>query len=182
MIELVMEDLQERFDKAIESLQRDLSKMRTGRANVALLDGIRISYYGSPTPLNQVAAVNIADARLITVKPWEKNILGDVEKAIIAADIGITPANDGEMIRLPVPPLTTERRKDLVKQAKQAGEAAKIALRNVRRDCNEALKKADDVPEDDIHRGLLKIQESTDEFVAKVDRIIADKQKEIMEV
>ena len=182
MIDLVMEDLQERFDKAIEALQRDLSKMRTGRANIALLDGIRVSYYGSPTPLNQVAAVNIADARLITVKPWERNIIGDVEKAIIAADIGITPSNDGEMIRLPIPPLTTERRKDLVKQAKQAGEAAKIALRNVRRDCNEALKKADDVPEDDIRRGLLKIQESTDEFVAKVDKIVADKQKEIMEV
>lgn len=182
MLDLVMEDLQERFDKAIEALNRDLSKMRTGRANMALLEGIRVAYYGSPTPLNQVASVNIADPRLITIKPWEKNIITDIEKAIIAADIGITPSSDGEMIRLPIPPLTTERRKDLVKQVKSSGENAKIALRNVRRDCNDALKKSDDLPEDDVHRGLQKIQEVTDEFVNKVDEIVAGKQQEIMEV
>ncbi len=182
MIGLVMEDLQDRFDKALEALSRDLSKMRTGRANMTLLEGIRVSYYGSPTALNQLASVNIADPRLITVKPWEKNILTDIEKAIIAADIGITPSSDGEIIRLPIPPLTTERRKDLVKQVKNAGENAKITLRNVRRDCNETLKKSDDLPEDDMHRGLQKIQEQTDAFVTKVDTIVEEKQKEIMEV
>ncbi len=182
MIEIVLEELNERFAKALDSLQRDLAKMRTGRANVALLDGIRVPYYGTPTPLNQVAAINVADARLITVKPWDKGLLAAIEKAIIAADIGITPSNDGELIRLPIPPLTTERRKELVKLAKRSGEDTKVGLRNARRDANELLKSADDLSEDDVHRGLQKVQEKTDQSVAEVDTIIAAKEQEILEV
>jgi len=182
MIELVLEELQEKFDKTLESLRRELGKMRTGRANLNILDGIRVPYYGSPTPLNQVAAINVAEARLITIKPWEKSLLTPIEKAIIAADIGITPSNDGELIRLPIPPLTTERRKELVKLAKKAGEEAKIALRNARRDANETLRKLDDVSEDLVHKNVLKVQEMTDKHVAKVDDVVAAKEKDILEV
>jgi ribosome recycling factor len=182
MIELVMEELHDKFEKTLESLRRDLGKMRTGRANVNILEGVRVPYYGSPTPLNQVAAVNVADPRLITIKPWEKNLLTPIEKALISADIGITPANDGELIRLPIPPLTTERRKDLVKQAKKAGEEAKIALRNARREANEDLKGLADISEDEIQKSLRKVQETTDKYVAKVDDIVAAKEKDILEV
>lgn len=182
MIELVLEELQEKFEKTLESLRRDLGKMRTGRANLNILDGVRVPYYGSPTPLNQVAAINVADPRLITIKPWEKSLLTPIEKAIIAADIGITPSNDGEIIRLPIPPLTTERRNQLVKMAKKAGEEAKIALRNARREANETLRKLDDVSEDLVHKGVLKVQESTDKHVAKVDDVVAAKEKDILEV
>ena len=182
MIELVLEELEERFEKVIDSLERDMGKMRTGRANVAILDGIRVPYYGSPTPLNQVASITVADARLITIKPWDKSVITAIEKAIITADVGITPTNDGELIRLPIPPLTTERRKELVRLAKRAGEEAKVALRNVRRDANDMLKKADDMPEDDIHRGLDSVQKVTDSFVARVDEIVTAKEKEILEV
>lgn len=182
MIELVLEELRDNFDKTLAALERELGKMRTGRANVSILDGIRVPYYGSPTPLNQIAAVNVADARLITIKPWEKSLLTPIEKAIIAADIGITPSNDGELIRLPIPPLTTERRKDLVKMAKKTGEEAKIALRNSRRDANETLKKSDDISEDLVHKGLKEVQDETDKYVAKVDDIIAAKEKDILEV
>lgn len=181
MIDIVLEELADRFEKTLESLRRDLGKMRTGRANVNLLEGIRVPYYGSPTPLNQVAAVNVADARLITVKPWEKTLLTPIEKAIIAADIGITPSNDGELIRLPIPPLTTERRKDLVRLSKKAGEEAKIALRTSRREANEELKKAEEISEDLVHKGLKDVQDQTDKYVAKVDEIVAAKEKEILE-
>ncbi len=182
MINMVLDELEEHFGKAIEALQRDLGKMRTGRANIALLDGIRVPYYGSPTPLTQVASVNVADPRLITVKPWDKGLLTAIEKAIIAADIGITPSNDGELIRLPIPPLTTERRKALGRMAKKAGEESKIALRSARRDANEVLKKSEDLPEDDLHKGLQKVQDKTDAYVAKVDEIVTAKEKEILEV
>ena len=182
LVDMVVEEITERFDRTIEALQRDLTKMRTGRANVSLLDGIRVPYYGSPTPLNQVAALNVADARLITIKPWDKSLLAAIEKAIIAADVGIMPSNDGELIRLPIPPLTTERRKELVKLAKRAGEDAKVGLRNVRRDCNEMLKKSEEVPEDEMHRGLQRVQDQTDKYVSRVDAIIAEKEKEILEV
>jgi len=182
MIELVMEDLQEKFEKTLESLRKDLGKLRTGRANVNILDGIRVPYYGSPTPLNQVAAVNVADARLITIKPWEKSLLTPIEKAIIAADIGITPSNDGELIRLPIPPLTTERRRDLVKMVKKAGEEAKVAMRNSRREANEDLRKLDDISEDLVHKAIQKVQEQTDKHVGKVDDVVAAKEKEILEI
>ena len=185
MVNDVLEELQQDMDKTIERLKADLAKVRTGRANLALLDGIRVDYYGVPTPLNQVAALQLADARLIVVKPWEKSMVPAVEKAIQAADIGINPSSDGEIIRLPVPPLTEERRKDLVKQVRKMGEEFKVQLRGQRRDANEMLKsleKDKEISEDDNRRGQAKVQEITDAHTKQVDAVIEQKEVEIMEV
>ncbi len=182
MINEITQDLESGYKKTVESLKRDLMKMRTGRANVAILDGIKVIYYGSPTPLNQVAALSVPDPRLIVVKPYDKSLLGALEKAIIAADVGITPSNDGEIIRLPVPALSGERRKELSKMVKKQGEDAKIALRNQRRDANELLKELTDLPEDDVERGLKKVQELTDHYVKVIDTEVERKEKEVLEV
>ncbi len=185
MVDDVINEASGRFEKVIESLRRDLSRMRTGRANLAILDGIRVPYYGSPTSLNSVAALNVADARLITVKPWDKTLITAIEKAIIAADIGINPSSDGELIRLPIPALTGERRKELVKIVRKSGEEAKVALRTIRREANELLKAAKDegdLPEDDYNRGLKKIQDKTDEYGKKADEAVTAKEKEITEI
>jgi ribosome recycling factor len=178
----ILDDCEEQMGKAIEALKRDLSRIRTGRANLAVLDGIRVEYYGSMTPLNQVAALTVADARLITVKPWDKALLTAIEKSIVASDIGLTPNNDGEIIRLPVPPLTGERRKDLAKQVGKIAEEAKIKIRNSRRDANELLKDIEGMSEDDVKRAKDLVQTKTDGFVKKVDDLTAAKEKEIMEV
>ncbi|MBT9555368.1 MAG: ribosome recycling factor [Myxococcales bacterium] len=178
----ILDDCEEQMGKAIESLKRDLSRIRTGRANLAVLDGIRVEYYGSMTPLNQVAALTVADARLITVKPWDKALLTAIEKSIVASDIGLTPNNDGEIIRLPVPPLTGERRKDLAKQVGKIAEEAKVKIRNSRRDANELLKDIEGMSEDDVKRAKDLVQTKTDGFVKKVDDLTAAKEKEIMEV
>jgi ribosome recycling factor len=139
-----------------------------------------VDYYGSPTPLNQVASCNVADARTITIKPWEKSIIGDIEKAIMATDIGITPNSDGTVIRLPIPALTVERRKDLVKQVKKLAEASKVTVRNSRRDFKTQIDESD-IPEDDQHKALKKLQDLTDAFIAKIDKIAEEKEKEILE-
>ncbi len=181
----VLDEFKSSVQVALESLKNDLKKLRTGRANVALLDGVRVDYYGSQTPLSQVAQLTVADARMITVKPWEKQIIGDIEKAIQSAGLGITPQNDGEFIRLPIPPLTEERRKDLVKQGKSRGEDAKIAIRNGRRDANEMLKAAEkdkDISEDDLKRALEKVQTETDTGTKTVDTILAKKEGEILAI
>ena len=180
MSDLFYDDTKDSFGKSLESLERDLSKMRTGRASLSILDGINIDYYGSPTAVIQVATCNIADPRLITVKPWDKSMLGAIEKALLNSDIGITPGSDGTLIRLPIPPLTGERRKELVKQSKARGEDAKIALRNIRRETKDLIEDSGD-PEDDVHRQLKNLQELTDEYVKKVDVIIAAKESEIMD-
>ncbi len=180
MSDLFYDDTKESFGKSVESLERDLAKMRTGRASLSILDGINIDYYGSPSPVTQVATCNIADPRLITVKPWDKTMLGAIEKALLNSDIGITPGSDGTLIRLPIPPLTGERRKELVKQAKARGEDAKIAIRNIRRETKELISDSGD-PEDDVHRQLSNLQELTDEFVKKIDVIIVAKESEIMD-
>jgi ribosome recycling factor len=182
MINEIVQDLELGYKKTVDSLKRDLTKMRTGRANVAILDGIKVIYYGSPTPLNQVAALSVPDPRLIVVKPYDKALLSALEKAIIAADVGITPSNDGEIIRLPVPALSGERRKELSKHVKKQGEDAKVALRNQRRDANELLKELVDLPEDDVERGLKKVQELTDAFVKAIDAEVERKEKEVLEV
>ena len=140
MVNDVMKDLQGSIEKALEAFRRDLTKVRTGRANVAILDGVKVDYYGTPTPLNQVASVNVPDARLITIKPWEKTLIPEIEKSIRAAQLGLNPNSDGEIVRVPMPPLTEERRKDLVKMVKKMAEEAKVALRAHRRDANEMLK------------------------------------------
>jgi len=173
------------FNSAYDALKREMSKIRTGRANPALLDGIRVEYYGTSTPLSQMAAVQIPDARLLVVKPWDKSSLSSIEKAISESDLGITPQNDGEMIRLPIPALTQERRKEYVKLAKNKGEDAKIAIRNARRDANElfkGLQKDGDLSEDDVKKCLEKVQQETDKAIGIVDDVLAKKEKEILEI
>lgn len=171
--------------KALESFRRDLSKVRTGRASLALLDDVRVDYYGTPTPLNQVAALAVPEPRLITIQPWEKNLAGEIEKAILKADLGLNPSSDGQLIRLVFPPLTEDRRKEMVKQVKRLGEEAKIAVRNVRREGNDTLKKFEkdkEITEDDLKRGEKEIQDVTDDYVARVDKVIAEKEKDLMEI
>lgn len=185
IIDDVLDDLRASVESSLDAMRGDLAKLRTGRANLAILDGIRVDYYGVPTPLNQCANMAVTDARLITVKPWEKSLVGEIEKAILTADIGITPQSDGEVIRLPVPPLTEERRKDLVKHAKQRGEEARIAVRGHRRDANDMLKEAEkdkEISQDDLKRALEKVQQEIDMGTVKVDEILAAKEKEILEI
>jgi ribosome recycling factor len=185
MVSDVLKDLQASLEKGIEAYRRDLVKVRTGRANVAILDGIRVDYYGTPTPLNQVSSLNAPDARLITIKPWEKTLIPEIEKAIRSAQLGLNPASDGEIVRVPMPPLTEERRKELVKLVKKMAEEAKVALRGHRRDANEMLKEAlkeKQITEDEEKTGLKKVQEATDAAVTRVDEIVAKKEAEIMEV
>lgn len=185
MIEEVFETMTDSVKKAQESLRATLGRIRTGRANAALLDSIRVDYYGTMTPLNQMATINTPEPRLILVKPFDRSMLQAVEKAIKSSDLGLNPMVDREIIRIPVPPLTEERRKDLVKVARKHGEECKVAIRNGRRDCNELLKDMEtsgDAPEDDVARALKKIQEMTDAAVADVDKIIAAKEKDITEI
>lgn len=185
MTEDVVTELKQRIEKTIEDLKRDLSKIRTGRANPSILDGIRVDYYGTPTPLSGVASISVPEPRLITLKAWDKGVLKDIERAIKEANIGLNPMNDGELIRLPIPALTEERRKDIAKQVRAKGEEHKIAIRNVRRDANEMLKellKDKAITEDDQKRTTEKVQKETDSGVTKVDEVVAKKEKEVMEV
>jgi len=182
MLDEIYEETRSSMAKVLDAFQRELTKLRTGRANLTMLDGIRVEYYGALTPLNQVAALNVADPRLITVKPWDKTLLTAIEKAIVSSNLGITPSNDGEIIRLPIPPLTGELRQKLVKQLKKQTEDARIAARNVRRDSNELIKASDDLTEDDQHRGLKDVQTMTDDFIKKLEAEADKKEKEIMEV
>ena len=173
------------MEKAVEALRRDLSKVRTGRASVAILDDVRVDYYGTPTPLNQIGTLAVPEPRLITIQPWEKKLIPEIERAIQKADLGINPTSDGIVIRLAFPALTEERRKEMVKQVKKMGEEGKIAVRNARRDANETLKrllKDKEISEDDEKHGEKDIQMLTDEFVARIDKVIADKEKELMEI
>jgi ribosome recycling factor len=183
MIERIKKDAKERMDKAVEAVRNNFTKLRTGKATPALLDSVMVNYYGSSMPVKQVANVSAPEPRLLVVQPWEKNMLGEIEKAIQKADLGFNPANDGIVIRIPIPQLTEERRKDLVKIAKKDAEDGKIAVRNVRRDANEALKKAEkssDISEDQMHDGQTDVQKLTDDYVKKIDDILELKEKEIM--
>jgi len=185
MVNDIIKSLQGDIDKAIEAFRRELGKVRTGRANLSILDGVRVEYYGTPTPLNQVASLAVADARLITVKPWERSLIPEIEKAIRAAQLGLNPQSDGELVRLPMPALTQERRQELVKVVKKMSEDARVALRGARRDANEMLKellKDGTITEDDERKGLKTVQETTDKSVTKVDEIVAKKEAEILEV
>ncbi len=178
----VMEDL---VSKAQVALKTALGRIRTGRANASLLDAVRVDYYGTPTPLSQMAAITTPEPRMIMVKPWDRSVVGTVEKAVMASDLGLNPSSDGEIIRIPVPPLTEERRRDLVKIAKKNGEECKVAIRNARRDCNELLKDAEtkgEAPKDDVAKALKKIQAMTDDGVAAVDKLVEAKEAEITEI
>ena len=185
MLNDVIKSLQGDLEKATDGFKRELGKVRTGRANLGILDGVRVDYYGTPTPLNQVASLNVADARLITIKPWERSLIPEIEKAIRAAQLGLNPQSDGELVRLPSPALTQERRQELVKVVKKMAEEAKVALRGARRDANEMLKeflKDGTITEDDERKGLKTVQDTTDKAVSKIDEIVAKKEAEILEV
>ena len=185
MIDMVKMETEEKMEKSIESLHRAYQKIRTGRATPDLLDDIMVDYYGTPTAIRQVANISVPEARLVIVQPWEKNILADVEKAIQASNLGLTPQNDGNVIRLNIPALTEDRRKDLVKECKSIGEDSKVAIRNIRRDSNDKLKKAEkakEISEDLLKDALSEIQTLTDSYIKKVDELIVVKEKEIMEV
>jgi len=181
----IYEDLRATFEKTYSALRRELARVRSGRANVNLLDNIRVSYYGQPTPLSQVASLQVPEPRTITIKPWEKGLLSDVERAIQQSNLGLNPANDGTVIRLSIPPLTEDRRKDLVKVVLKHGENAKVSARNSRRDANamlKALQKDGDLTEDDLKRALLNVQEMTDSATGSVDEIVGRKEAELLEV
>lgn len=180
MSSVQIEDAKKGFEKQIAALKKDFSKVRTGRANLSIIEGLHVDYYGSPTLITQVASCNVADPRLITVKPWDRNMLAPIEKALLAADIGITPNNDGTLIRLPIPPLTGERRKELAKTVKKMAEAAKVSVRGVRRDAKEAIEAAE-MPEDEMHRTVKQLQDITDEYIVKIDKLAAEKETEIMD-
>jgi len=174
-----------RIAKTLDDLRRELSSVRTGRASLHLLDGVRVDYYGTSTPLNQVATLSVPEARLIMVKPWEKNLIPVIEKAIRDANLGVNPQSDKDLVRVPIPPLTEERRKEIVKQVKHKGEDHKVAIRNQRRDAKELIEVAEndgDISADDAKKALEKMQKETDEGVKKVDEIISAKEKEVMQV
>ncbi|MEK3800299.1 ribosome recycling factor [Peribacillus sp. FSL H8-0477] len=174
-----------KMEKAIGAYTRELATIRTGRANASLLDRISVDYYGAPTPINQVAGVSVPEARLLVIQPYDKTILGDIEKAILKSDLGLNPSNDGSIIRIGIPALTEERRKDLVKVARKESEEAKIAIRNVRRDANDDLKKLEkssQITEDELRTYSEEVQKMTDSHISKIDDITKDKEKEIMDV
>jgi ribosome recycling factor len=181
----ILKDLHDRIAKTLDDLKRELSNVRTGRANLHLLDGVRVDYYGTATPLNQVATLSVPEARLIVVKPWEKNMIPPIEKAIRDANLGLNPQSDKDLVRVPIPPLTEERRREIVKQCRQKAEDHKIAVRNERRDAKElieASEKDGDISADEAKKALEKMQKETDEGVKKVDEIVAAKEKEVMQV
>jgi ribosome recycling factor len=181
----VLKDAEDRMKKALSTLDKEFGRLRTGRATNSLLDGIRVDYYGTVTPLDQIASVSTPDSRTITIQPWDRKAFGDVEKAILKSDLGLTPVNDGKIIRISIPPLTEDRRKDLVKVAKKYTEETKVAMRNIRRDANEVLKKKKSdktIAEDELHKGQEEVQKLTDAYIAKADEALGKKDKEIMEI
>ena len=185
MLDQIMKNLQSHMDKALVVLKDEFSKLRTGRASTALIDGVRVDYYGSPTPLNQMATISTPEARLLVVQPWDPSALPLIEKALQKADLGVSPQNDGKLIRIPIPPMTEERRKDLVKLIHKYGEECRIAIRNIRRQGMEELKTAEKdkkMSQDDHKKGQAKVQELTDLEIKKVDQLVDAKSKEILEV
>jgi ribosome recycling factor len=177
--------LNERMDKALEALKKDLAGIRTGRASLSIFDSIMVDYFGTPTPVNHVATLSVPESRLITIQPFDPKTIGEIEKAIQKSGLGLNPNNDGKLIRVAIPPLTEERRKEIVKQVHKRGEDAKIAVRNIRRDTNEELKKMEkeeNVSEDETKRSIDEVQKTTDSYIKKVDEAISHKEAEVMEV
>ncbi|MDD2684064.1 MAG: ribosome recycling factor [Candidatus Cloacimonetes bacterium] len=184
-MQALKETTKEKMQKSFDSLLHQFSKVRTGRASASILDDIRINYYGEPTPVKQLCNISIPEPRTIVVQPWDKTTLADIEKAILGANIGITPENDGNVIRLPFQPLTEDKRKDIVKNLKKLAEDSRVAIRNIRRDANESakkMKKDSDISEDDEKKVLKEVQDITDEWIKKIDEVEKSKEKEIMEV
>ena len=184
-MEALQKDISAKMSRSIESFRKELGKVRTGRASFSLVDGIKVDYYGTPTPLQQVGTLSVPESRLITVTPWDAKMIGPIEKAIQSSGLGLNPVNDGKIVRIPIPPLTEERRKDLVKLVKKMAEDARVAVRNVRREAIERIKekeKKKEISEDEMKRGQDRIQKETDAFVRKIDEILKAKEQEIMEV
>lgn len=181
----VVDICKQNMDKRVKAFENDLAKVRTGRASIALLDGIKVDYYGSPTPLNQVATLATPDARTITLSPFEKKLIQEIEKAIQKADLGVQPTNDGNVVRIPIPALTEERRKDIVKNLKKMSEECKVGLRNIRREANDAVKKQQKdklISEDDVKRLEAEVQKQTDFFIKQVDDRLAKKEQEVLKI
>ncbi len=175
----------ERMEGSIEALKKEFGSIRTGRASLALLDGIMVDYYGTPTPVQQLASLSVPESRQIAIQPWEQRVIPEIEKAIMKSDLGLTPSNDGRVIRISIPALTEERRKQLVKVVRKKAEEAKVAIRNIRRDSNEELKKLEKekhLSEDDVKRSHDEIQKMTDSYIVKIDEVLKHKENEIMEV
>lgn len=184
MKEEVLDEAREKMSNSLDALKRDFNRIRTGRASTALLDGIKVEAYDTRMPLDQVASVSVPESRLITIKPWDQSIIGEIEKAILKSELGLTPMNDGKIIRISIPPLTEERRKELAKLARKMAEEGKIAVRNHRREANEMLKELKndkEISEDEMFKAQEDVQKLTDEFIQKVDDITAEKEKEIIE-
>ncbi|SMO53602.1 ribosome recycling factor [Melghirimyces algeriensis] len=185
MLSDIQQDATQRMEKAIQALKRELASIRAGRATPSLLDKVVVEYYGSTMPLNQVANISAPEPRLLVVQPWDKSTLGDIERAILKSELGLTPANDGSVIRINIPALTEERRAELVKVVKKTGEESKVAIRNIRRDANDEVKKAEkngDISKDEARRSQEEIQKLTDRFIKEADQAVEDKEKEMMEV
>lgn len=184
MPQAIKKDAEERMEKALAALKRDLATLRAGRASPALLERVSADYYGTPTPINQLGSITTPDSRTLVIQPWDKSALSAIEKAILKSELGLNPASDGTVIRIVIPPLTEERRKELAKETKKFGEEAKVAIRNIRRDANDDIKKKEkgEISEDESRRHQDDIQKLTDRYVAEVDKILAAKEKEIMEV
>ncbi|TIE16212.1 ribosome recycling factor [Legionella pneumophila] len=185
MINEIKQDSEKRMKKTIEALHTDMSKIRTGRANASLLDHVMVDYYGSPTPLSQVANITTSDSRTILVTPWEKSMVAAIEKAILNSDLGLNPATAGTAIRVPMPPLTEARRKELIKVVRHEGEQGRVSIRNIRRDANNQLKelvKEKAISEDDERRAAEAIQKLTDRYISEVDAVLAEKEKDLMEI
>jgi ribosome recycling factor len=185
MLENIKKQSAEKMEKAIQVLKKDLASMRAGRATPALLEKVTVSYYGSEMPVNQLANISAPEPRLLVVQPWDKSALAEIERAILKSELGLTPTNDGNVIRITIPALTEERRAELVKVVKKTGEESKVAIRNIRRDANEEIKKLGkngEISEDDVRRGQDEIQKLTDRYIREVDEVIAAKEKEIMEI
>ena len=184
MIDSLYDDAREGMGKSIDALKNEFKRVRTGRASIALFEGIKVSYYGTPTPLNQIASLSVPESRLIVIQPWDQSVISEIEKEILKSELGLTPMNDGKVIRVPIPPLTEERRKELVKVVHKIAEYHKVSIRNIRRDMNEllkGLKKDGEISEDDFYRGQDKVQKITDDYVRVVDQTCQEKEKEILE-
>lgn len=181
----VIKDAKSRMKKSTESLSRELAQINAGRANSNLLSGVEVDYYGAPTPVLQLASISVPEARLLVISPYDKSVLGDIEKAILAANLGVTPNSDGEVVRIKVPALTEERRKEIVKQVKKEGEAAKVSVRNIRRDANDTLKKQEkngDISEDELRSASDDVQKVTDQSIKDIDQLVSDKEEDVMSV
>ncbi len=185
MIDEIRAQAEEDMEKAVEATRREMASIRTGRATTSLLDGIKVDYYGTSTPLNQMASIGVPEPRLMAIQPWDPNVITVIEKAILSSDLGLNPSNDGKIIRLSIPPLTEERRKDLVRLVKKIAEDGRVSIRNARRNGNEMLKEAQkegEISEDDGHRAQETMQELTNEYIEKINQVLSGKEDEIMEV